>query len=146
MLTARRCAAISDERSLAVLRTRAAAMRAAAVPDWLAEVMRPKNAPVPWRDMAQAVIAICVPLATGSRRATTLGLLPAMGGLIGIADRPRRPVPVPGQAGQRGRGFGGAAGLTIGSPIHGRGWIAVVALVVIAGVSGILARSATSAR
>ena len=29
-------------------------------------------------------------------------------------------------------------GLAIGSAIHGRGWIAVVALVVVAGVSGVL--------
>ncbi|HEV3290075.1 MAG TPA: FUSC family protein, partial [Streptosporangiaceae bacterium] len=34
--------------------------------------------------------------------------------------------------------FGGAVGLAIGSAIHGRGWIAVVALVVLAGVSGVL--------
>ena len=34
--------------------------------------------------------------------------------------------------------FGGAAGLTIGSVIHGHGWIAVIALVVVAGVSGVL--------
>ena len=36
--------------------------------------------------------------------------------------------------------FGGAPGLLIGSLIHGRGWVAVVALVVVAGVSAILAR------
>jgi uncharacterized membrane protein YccC len=31
--------------------------------------------------------------------------------------------------------FGGAVGLTIGAAIHGRGWIAVVVLVLVAGVS-----------
>jgi hypothetical protein len=34
--------------------------------------------------------------------------------------------------------FGGAAGLAIGSAIHGRGWIAVVALMVVAAVSAVL--------
>ena len=36
--------------------------------------------------------------------------------------------------------LGGAPGLLIGTVIHGRGWLAVLALVVIAGVSAILAR------
>ncbi|HXO24361.1 MAG TPA: hypothetical protein VN870_07260, partial [Streptosporangiaceae bacterium] len=43
--------AIRDERSLAQIRTRAAAVRAAVVPDWLAELVRPKPAPLPWPDM-----------------------------------------------------------------------------------------------
>jgi len=34
--------------------------------------------------------------------------------------------------------FGGAAGLAIGSVTHGHGWLAVVALVLVAGVSGVL--------
>ena len=33
--------------------------------------------------------------------------------------------------------FGGAAGLAIGSAVHGHGWLAVVALVVVAGVPGV---------
>ena len=53
-------AAISDERSLALIRTRAAAMRAAVVPDWLAELVRPKPAPWPWPDMIRAALAITV--------------------------------------------------------------------------------------
>ena len=36
--------------------------------------------------------------------------------------------------------FGGAAGLVVGELIHGRGWIAVAALVVVAGVSAVLSR------
>src|SRR6202011_4962927 len=60
--TARRCTAISDEGSLAQIRTRAAAVRAAVVPDWLAELVRPKPAPLPWPDMIRAALAICVPL------------------------------------------------------------------------------------
>ena len=53
----------SDEPSLALIRTRAEAMRAAVVPDWLTELMRPKPAPLPWPDMIRAALAICVPLA-----------------------------------------------------------------------------------
>jgi len=40
-------------------------MRAAVVPDWLTELMRPKPAPLPWPDMIRAALAICVPLAVG---------------------------------------------------------------------------------
>ena len=112
-----------------------------AVPDWLAEVMRPKKAPVPWADMVRAVLAIWVPLAAGfitGRR--ELGLLPATGGLLSVM------IDSGGPYGQRVRRistaavFGGAAGLVVGSLIHGRGWIAVAALVVIAGVSAIVTR------
>jgi uncharacterized membrane protein YccC len=112
-----------------------------AVPDWLAEVMRPKKAPVPWPDMIRAVFAIWVPLAAGfatGRR--EVGLLPAMGGLLSVM------IDNGGPYRQRVRRigtaavFGGAVGLLAGSLIHGRGWVAVVALVVIAGVSAILAR------
>jgi hypothetical protein len=35
------------------------------VPDWLAEVVRPKPAPLPWPDMIRAAPAICVPLSVG---------------------------------------------------------------------------------
>jgi len=130
---------ISGERSPGVLRTRAAAVRAAVVPDWLAELMRPKPAPPPWPDMIRAALAICVPLAVGfAVGKPTIGLLPAMGGLLGtMADRGGsylsrvKRISVVGV-------FGGAVGLAIGSAIHGRGWIAVVALVVLAGVSGVL--------
>ena len=55
---------ISDERSLALIRTRAAAMRAAVVPDWLAELVRPKPAPWPWPDMIRAALA-CWPAVSG---------------------------------------------------------------------------------
>src|SRR5579875_1168594 len=94
-----------------------------AVPDWLAEVMRPKKAPVPWPDMIRAVLAIWVPLAAGfvtGRR--ELALLPAMGGLLSVM------IDTGGPYRQRERrigtaaGFGGAAGLAAGTVLHGRGW------------------------
>jgi uncharacterized membrane protein YccC len=112
-----------------------------AVPDWLAEVMRPKKAPVPWADMVRMVLAVWVPLAAGfitGRR--ELGLLPALGGLISVMTDNGGPYWPRVRKIVTAAVFGGAAGLAVGSMIHGRGWIAVAALVVIAGVSAILSR------
>jgi uncharacterized membrane protein YccC len=109
------------------------------VPAWLLNAVRPRPAPVPWPEMLRAGIAICVPMAAGiASGQRVLGLLIAMGGLLGIvvdnggayATRLRRV----GSAAV----FGGAAGLTIGSLIHGHGWVAVVALIVVAGTSALL--------
>jgi hypothetical protein len=68
-----------------VIRSRAAAVVA---PAWLAEVVRPKPAPLPWPDMIRAALAICVPLSAAFAAGPgTLGVLPAMGGLMGtMAD------------------------------------------------------------
>src|SRR5579875_3325889 len=82
-MTARR-AAIGEDRGPALIRARAAAVRDAVVPDWLAEVVRPRPAPVPWPGMLRAALAICVPLAvTFPFGKGTLGVLPAIGGLLG---------------------------------------------------------------
>jgi uncharacterized membrane protein YccC len=108
------------------------------VPEWLVAAARLRRAPVPWAEMIRAGIAICAPLSAGiavGQRA--LGLLTAMGGLLGVvvdnggpfAARLRRV----GSA-----AFGGAVGLAIGSLLHGRGWIALAALVVVAGVAALL--------
>ena len=131
--------AISDERPLSQIRTRATALRAAIIPDWLAELVRPKPAPLPWPDMIRAALAICLPLgiafAVGK---TSIGLLPAVGGLLGsLTDRGGSYLNRVKRISAVGV-FGGAVGLTIGSAIHGRGWIAVIALVVIAGASAVL--------
>jgi uncharacterized membrane protein YccC len=135
----------SDERSPALSRTlgslgdRAAAMRAVVVPDWLAEVVRPKPAPVPWPQMIRAALAICVPLsvalALGDR---TLGVLPAMGGILGTMADTGGPYLSRVKRVATAAVFGGAVGLAIGSAVHGHGWLAVAALVVVAGVSGVL--------
>src|SRR6202035_3312203 len=89
------------------------------VPEWLAEVVRPKKAPIPWGTMARAVLALWVPLAvaflTGRRE---LALLPALGALLSITidnggpywDRVKR-------IGTSAL-FGGAPGLLIGMLIH----------------------------
>jgi uncharacterized membrane protein YccC len=111
------------------------------VPGWLAEVMRPKKAPVPWGTMARAVLALWVPMAVGfatGRR--ELALLPAMGGLLSIT------IDTGGAYWSRverigtAAVLGGAPGLFIGTLIHGRGWIAVIAVIVVAGVSALLTR------
>jgi uncharacterized membrane protein YccC len=111
------------------------------VPDWLTEAVRPKKAPVPWPDMIRAVFAIWVPLAVGfitGRR--ELVMLPALGGLVGVMIDTGGPY----LARVRKIGttvvFGGAVGLVIGELIHGRGWIAVIALVLIAFVSALITR------
>jgi uncharacterized membrane protein YccC len=114
-------------------------MRAMVVPDWLAEVVRPKPAPVPWPQMLRAALAICVPLSAGlvlGDRA--LGVLPAMGGILGTMADTGGPYLSRVKRVASAAVFGGAAGLAIGSVVHGHGWLAVVALVVVAGVSGVL--------
>ena len=111
------------------------------VPDWLTDAMRPKKAPVPWADMLRAVLAIWVPFAVGvitGRR--EIALLPAMGGLLSVVIDQGGPYRVRVRRVGTAAVFGGAAGLVIGSLIHGRGWVAVAAIVVVAGVSAILAR------
>jgi uncharacterized membrane protein YccC len=136
-MTARR-AAISEDGGPALIRARAAAMRDV-VPDWLAEVVRPRPAPVPWPAMLRAALAICVPLAvTFPLGKGTLGVLPAIGGLLGtVVDAGGSYLHRVRRVGTAAVG-GSAAGLMIGSVIHGHGWLAVAALVVIAGVSGMV--------
>ena len=118
---------------------RAAAVRAAVVPEWLAEVVRPRPAPVPWPEMVRAVLAICVPLSVSLTLGKgNLGVLPAMGGLLGTMADSGGPYLSRVKRVCSAAVFGGAAGLAIGSAVHGHGWLAVVALVVVAGVSGVL--------
>jgi uncharacterized membrane protein YccC len=111
------------------------------VPEWLADVVRPKKAPVPWPDMIRAVFAIWVPLAAGFISGhKEIGLLPAMGGLLSVMIDQSGPYWLRVRRIAIAGVFGGAAGLAVGLLIHGRGWVAVVAIVVVAGVSAILAR------
>jgi uncharacterized membrane protein YccC len=118
---------------------RAAAVRAAVVPGWLAEVVRPKRAPVPWPEMIRAALAICVPLSAALALGRgPLGVLPAMGGLLGTMVDTGGPYLNRVKRVCSAAAGGGGAGLAIGAVTHGRGWLAVVALVVVAGVSGVL--------
>jgi uncharacterized membrane protein YccC len=111
------------------------------VPDWLAEVARPKKVPVPWGTMVRAVLALWVPMAvafaTGRQE---LALLPAMGGLLSIMIDTGGPYWSRVERIAAAAVLGGAPGLLIGTLIHGRGWVAVGAVTFVAGVSSILAR------
>ncbi|HJY72346.1 MAG TPA: hypothetical protein VJ347_11250, partial [Streptosporangiaceae bacterium] len=90
-------------------------MRDAIVPDWLAELVRPKPAPPPWPDMIRAALAICVPLGVAfAVGKTTIGLLPAAGGLLGsLTDRGGSYLNRVKRISTVGV-FGGAVGLAIG--------------------------------
>ena len=114
-------------------------LRAVVVPGWLAEVVRPRRAPVPWPEMARAALAICVPLSVSFAVGRgSLGVLPATGGLLGTMADAGGPYLSRVKRVCSAAVFGGAAGLTIGAVTHGHGWLAVVALVAVAGVSGLL--------
>lgn len=115
-------------------------------PPWLVEVVRPVPAPPPWAAMLRAALAVCGPLALGYILGTlSAGLLAAIGGLLGsVVDRggtyPARIKRVA-TAGI----FGGAAGLLLGMLVHGRGWLAVLVLVLVAGLSAVLSVAGATA-
>ena len=114
-------------------------LSAVVVPGWLAEIVRPRRAPVPWPEMARAALAICVPLSVSFAAGRgSLGVLPATGGLLGTLADAGGPYLSRVKRVCSAAVFGGAAGLAIGAVTHGHGWLAVVALVVVAGVSGLL--------
>jgi len=114
-------------------------LSAVVVPGWLAEIVRPRRAPVPWPEMARAALAICVPLSVSFAAGRgSLGVLPATGGLLGTLADAGGPYLSRVKRVCSAAVFGGAAGLAIGAVTDGRGWLAVVALVAVAGVSGLL--------
>jgi uncharacterized membrane protein YccC len=109
------------------------------VPGWLAEVVRQRRTPVPWPDMLRAAAAICVPLSAAlALDKGKLGVLPAMGGLLGTLADTGGPYLTRVKRVASACIPGGAVGLTIGGLIHGHGWVAVIALVVVAGASAVL--------
>ena len=114
-------------------------MRALVVPDWLVEVVRPKPAPLPWPEMARTALAVCVPLSAAFAVGKgTVGVLPAIGGLVGAMSDTGGTYLARAKRVAAAGVLGGAVGLAIGSVIHGHGWTAVLALVVVAGASGVL--------
>jgi uncharacterized membrane protein YccC len=109
------------------------------MPTWLVVATRPQRVPVPWGQMLRAAIAICLPLAAGIASGDrVMGLLIAMGGLLGIVVDNGGPYTARLRRVGSAAVFGGAAGLAIGSFIHGRGWVTVVAVVAVAGISAVL--------
>lgn len=119
---------------------------APAAPPWLAEVVRPAPAPVPWPAVIRTALAVCGPLALGLALGNQPdGLLGAIGGLLGaVVDRGGT---YPGRIRRMviAGVFGGAAGLLLGVLVHGRGWIAVVVLVLVAGLSAVLSAAGATA-
>ena len=104
-------------------------LSAVVVPGWLAEIVRPRRAPVPWPEMARAALAICVPLSVSFAAGRgSLGVLPATGGLLGTLADAGGPYLSRVKRVCSAAVFGGAAGLAIGAVTHGHGWLAVVAL------------------
>ena len=85
--------------------------------------------------MLRSILAICLPLVAGIELGQQVpGLLVALGGLLGVATDnggaiTARTLRVGSAA------CGGAVGLVLGSVLHGHGWVAVIALVAIAGIS-----------
>ena len=123
-----------------------ARLREAVAPSWLIEAMRPRRVPVPWGLMVRAAFAVCVPLAVGfATHRIALGLLPAMGGLSAAVVDIGGPYPVRLRRVACATGLGGTVGLTVGALIHGRGWVTVVALVLVAGVSALLSAGGSTA-
>ncbi len=116
-----------------------ARVREAVAPGWLVEIVRPRRAAPPWPLMIRAALAICVPLAIGlGVHRVALGLLPAIGGLIAVVVDVGGPYRARVKRVGSATVFGGAVGLTIGTAIHGRGWVAVAVLVLIAGLSVVI--------
>ena len=115
------------------------AAAAAAVPPWLTEVVRPAPAPVPWPAVIRAALAVCGPLALGYALGSQVaGLLGAMGGLVGTVVDRGGPYPARIRRMATAGTLGGAAGLLLGELVHGRSWLTVVLLVLVAGISALL--------
>ena len=116
-------------------------------PGWLAEIVRPRRAPVPWPEMARAALAICVPLSVSFAAGRgSLGVLPATGGLLGTLADAGGPYLSRVKRVCSAAVFGGAAGLAIGAVMHGHGWLAGWPWSRWRGCPGCSARAATSAR
>ncbi|MDO0934753.1 FUSC family protein [Streptomyces sp. DG2A-72] len=107
-------------------------------PDWLVRNLRSEPAPVNWAAVARAALAMALPLAIGlAVDRPAYGALASMGALSGVigdtADAYRMRIlniAVP--------QLFGAVGITLGSLVHGHGWLAVAAVTGVALVSGMI--------
>src|ERR1700743_446200 len=110
------------------------------LPDWLVDALRPQKVPIPWAQMLRSVIAIWVPLAGGIISGDrTVALLPTLGGVMSIMIDQSGPYPARfRRVGIAARG--GGVGPGIGICTHGRGWMTVGALVLVAALSTIVSR------
>jgi uncharacterized membrane protein YccC len=107
-------------------------------PDWLVRNLQAHQAPVNRAAVVRASIAMALPLAVGLATGhPDYGALASMGALNGVisdtaaAYRLRIPtIAIP--------QLFGAVGITIGSLVHGHGWVAVAAVTAVALVSGMI--------
>ncbi|MEU2156946.1 FUSC family protein [Streptomyces sp. NPDC019396] len=107
-------------------------------PPWLVRSLRPQPAPIPWAAVVRASIAMSAPLAAGfATGQVAYGALVAMGALSGVigdtADAYRMRIfniAVPQAL--------GAVGVTVGTLVYDRGWVAVGVLTLVALVSGMI--------
>ncbi len=124
----------------------AAQVRDAVAPAWLIEAVRPRPAPAPVGLMVRAALAVCVPLAVGfAAHQPTLGLLPAIGGLLASVVDVGGPYPARVRRVLSATVAGGATGLVLGTLVHGRGWLTFAVLVAVAGVSMLLSAGGSTA-
>ncbi|MFH8625762.1 FUSC family protein [Streptomyces vietnamensis] len=107
-------------------------------PAWLTAGLKPAPTPIPWAAVLRASVALSVPLAVGmATHRPAYGALVSMGALSGVigdtADAYRMRVfniAVP--------QLFGALGVTLGTLVFGEGWVAVIALTLVALVSGMI--------
>ena len=107
-------------------------------PDWLVRILSPKSAPVPWRDMIRVMLTIAVPLAVGVLIGqTAVAIFTGMGAIVGaFGDRGGTYLQ---RFGRTMTGVGaGLIGLLVGQVTGGQGWVAVVAIGVLAAVSALI--------
>lgn len=107
-------------------------------PDWLTHGLRPGSEPVPKAAVGRAAVALAAPLAAGlAMGRPEYGALVSVGALSGVigdtADAYRMRllnIAVPQVL--------GAVGLLLGTLVYGEGWLAVLALTLVALVSGMI--------
>ena len=129
---------MAGERDHGQWHDRAVRLREIAAPTWLVELVRPRRVAPDWARVARSGIAVTTPiivaLLIGDLK---LGLFPAMGAMATtMADqggpylsRLTRAVRIAPTA---------AAGFTVGALVNGHGWIAVIAMVALAGISALI--------
>ena len=109
------------------------------IPRWLVEVVRPRPAQPPWPRMIRTPLAICLPLAAGMLTGhTSVGLLIAVGGMVSsMVDRGGSYLGRVKRVATATIG-GSAVGLAVGLAMHGRGWVTVLVIMLLALVSAMI--------
>jgi uncharacterized membrane protein YccC len=116
-----------------------------AAPHWLVQLLRSKQAPVPWNMVARAVVALAVPLAL----AYALGDI-SVGALISTGALPAVLSESPGPYRYRARRLGGASaaaaiGYLIGLLVGAQPLVSLVAVSLVAAVSALISAAGSNA-